>query len=378
MAQDYYEVLGVSRDASPDEIRKAYRKLAHQYHPDKTGGDKDAEEKLKEINAAYDTLKNPEKRAQYDRFGPEAAQYGAGGGGFGGFSGFGGPGGFESAFDDIFDMFFGREGGPGGGRRRTATPGNDLEYPLKVTLWEAATGTKKKISFNRMETCSTCTGSGAEPGSTPEACNSCRGAGQVRVSQGFFSITRTCPKCKGAGRVVTNPCRDCSGRGTVKSKRELSVDLPPGVDTGSRLRIPGEGEPGMGGGPRGDLYVLVEVEPDEIFSREGNDIICEVPVSFPQAALGTTVRVPSLNGEAELKVPAGTQSGTMFRLRGLGMPDIRGYAHGDQLVKVVVETPTKLSREQKDMLQRFEELSDERSYPKYRRFMDTLKKSFGG
>lgn len=373
MTRDYYETLGVSRDATDDEIRKAYRKLAHKYHPDKTGGDKEAEEKLKEINAAYDTLKNPEKRAKYDRFGAAGETMGAGGFG-GGFSGFGGAG-TETPFDDIFDMFFGREGG--GARRRAATPGNDLEYRVTITLREAASGSKKKISFNRMENCSECSGTGSAPGTSPETCTQCGGTGQVRVAQGFFSITRTCPRCRGMGKIVSNPCSSCSGRGMKKSRRELSVDLPAGVDSGTRLRIAGEGEPGQGGGPRGDLYILIEVERDELFSRDGNDIVCEVPISFPQATLGATLRVPSLNGEAELKVPAGTQSGTVFRLRGLGMPDIRGYAHGDQLVKIVVETPAKLTREQKDLLKRFEELSDAKAYPLHRRFMDTIKKSFG-
>lgn len=369
MPRNHYDTLGVSRDASLEEIRRAYRKLAHKYHPDKTGGDKKAEDKLKEINSAYDILKNVEKRSKYDRFGNAGEQYGGGGQGFGG-------AGFDSAFDDIFDMFFGREGG--GVRRRAATPGHDLEYRVSVTLREAATGGKKKISFNRMESCGDCSGTGATRGSSPEGCTQCGGSGQVRVAQGFFSITRTCPQCRGMGRVIKNPCSRCSGRGLVKTRRELSVDIPPGVDTGTRLRIGGEGEPGQGGGPRGDLYIYVEVETKDIFQREGNDIICEVPVSFTQATLGTTIRVPSLNGEAELKIPAGTQSGTVFRLRGLGMPDIRGYTHGDQLVRVAVETPTKLNREQKELLRRFDELSDVKTYPLHRRFMNNIKKSFGG
>lgn len=366
--RDYYEVLGVPRNASADEIRRAYLKLAHKYHPDKTGGDKAAEEQLKEINAAYDTLKNPEKRAKYDRFGDAASQFGDAG-----FGGFGGGAGFESPFEDFFDVLFGR----GGGRRGAAAPGNDLEYRVTLTLREAAFGVKKDVSFQRMELCGECNGSGAAAGSRPEMCPECGGSGQVRAAHGFFSVTRSCTRCRGTGRVISSPCRRCNGGGRVRSQRDLSVDIPPGVDTGSRLRISGEGEPGVGGGPRGDLYVYIEVEPDEIFKREGNMLVCEMPISFPQAALGDTIRVPTLTGEAELKIPAGTQSGTVFRLRGMGLVDLRGYAQGDQLVKVKVETPTRLTREQKDLLKRFDELSDEKSYPLHKRFVDAIKRSLG-
>lgn len=374
--EDYYEILGVARDASPEEIRKAYLKLAHKYHPDRTGGDKAAEEKLKEINEAYDTLKNAEKRAQYDRFGRAGDHFaGAGGGfeGFGGFGGFGGggPGGFETPFEDFFDVLFGRGGG--GARRRAATPGNDLEVRVSVTLREAAFGTKKTVKINRSEVCSECSGSGAAPGSQPQTCPECGGAGQVRRAQGFFSITQTCPRCRGTGRVIPKPCSRCNGSGRVRVQREISVDLPPGVDTGSRLRVAGEGEPGEGGGPRGDLYIYVQVLPDEIFVREGNDVICEVPITFVQAALGTTIRVPTLRGEAELKIPAGTQSGQLFRMRNQGVPDLRGYRQGDQIVRIQVETPARLSREQRELLQKFQELSDSNSHPLQRRFLDRLK-----
>jgi molecular chaperone DnaJ len=365
---DLYEILGVSRDASDDEIRRAYLKLAHKYHPDKTGGDKPAENKLKEINAAYDVLKNPEKRKQYDRFGSVGEQGGFGGAGFGG-AGFGGA---ESPFDDFFDMLFGRGGGRG---RSGARPGNDLEYRTAITLEEAAFGAKRKLKFARMELCSECAGSGAAPGSRPETCSTCHGAGQVRVAQGFFSVTQTCHKCRGAGKTVSKPCPRCTGTGRVRLAREINVDIPAGIDTGMRLRVAGEGEPGENGGPRGDLHVLIEVQPHDLFAREGTEIICEFPVSFVQAALGDTVRVPTLKGDADLKVPPGTQSGTLFRLRGMGMPDLRGYRQGDQIVRVAVEIPAKLTKRQRDLLKEFEQENDAKAYPLYKRFMDKLKKT---
>ncbi len=376
---DYYEILGVSRDASPEEIRKAYLKLAHKYHPDKTGGDKAAEDKLKEINEAYDVLKNQKKRQEYDRFGAagEAFSGARGGGGFdpSGF-GFGGDAsGFDAPFEDFFDVLFGR----GQGRRRSGpAPGADLEVRVTVTLKEAAFGAKKRVTINRREPCGDCKGTGAAPGTQPQTCPECRGAGQVRRAQGFFSITQTCPRCRGAGRTITKPCGKCSGNGRVPMPKEISIDIPAGVDTGSRLRVPGEGESGDSGGPYGDLYIFVEVEPHEVFERRGNDIVCEVPISFPQAALGATIRVPTLKSEAEVKVPPGTQSGTLFRLRGQGMPDLRGYQKGDQFVKVQLETPTKLTKEQKELLRQFEDASQQHSYPLHKRFLEKIKRSLGG
>ncbi len=370
MAQstDLYELLGVSRTATDEEIRRAYLKLAHKYHPDKTGGDKEAEEKLKRINAAYDILKNADKRKQYDAFGSTGPGMGAGG--FRGAGGdFAGGAGFDSPFDDFFEMLFGR----GGGRRQAARPGNDIECRAGITLEEAAAGVKKKVKFSRLEMCNDCSGSGAAPGSTADACPSCQGSGQVRASHGFFSVTQTCPQCRGTGRIVINPCRRCGGRGRIKISRELAVDIPAGVDTGVSLRLAGEGEPGENGGPRGDLHIHIEVEPHDVFQRQGTDIICDLPISFPKAALGATVRVPTLRGEEELKVPAGTQNGTILRLRGLGMPGLRGYRQGDQLVRVVVEVPSRLTRRQKELLEEFERESDEKDYPLYRRFMETLK-----
>lgn len=370
--KDLYEILGVSRDASDQEIRKAYLKLAHKYHPDKTGGDKAAEEKLKEINGAYDVLKNAEKRRQYDAFGQAGPGMGggAGPGGFGGFGGFN-PGG-ESPFDDFFDMIFGRGGAQGGTRPRA---GNDLEYRISITLEEAAFGAKKKIRFGRLETCNDCSGSGAAAGTKPETCSTCKGAGQVRVSQGFFSVTQTCHRCRGAGRMIATPCPRCSGNGRTKIQREVSVDIPAGVDTGMRLRVPGEGEPGEHGGPRGDLHIAIEIQHHDIFVREGTEIICEFPISFTQAALGATVRVPTLKGDVELKVPAGSQPGALLRMRGMGMPDLRGYRQGDQIVRLMVEVPNKLTKRQKELLQEFEKENDAKAYPLYKRFMDRLKKT---
>lgn len=369
MPGDYYDILGVPRNSSEEEIRTAYRKLAHKYHPDKTGGDKVAEDKLKEINGAYDVLKNKEKRTQYDRFG----QAGPGGAGFpGASSGFGAG----SPFEDIFDAFFGGTGARTQGGARPPSRGDDLEYPVRITLREAAFGMKKQLRFNRTEHCAECHGTGAKAGSGMDTCSQCGGAGQVRMSQGFFSITRTCPRCQGAGRIVTDPCRTCGGSGTVRGERELAVDVPAGVDTGSRMRVTGEGEPGRNGGPRGDLYVSIEVESDPVFDREGNDVHCDVPIDFPQAILGATITVPTLAGEAELKIPSGTQSGTLFKLRGLGIPDVHGYRKGDQIVQIQVETPAKLTKEQKEIIRHFDDLSSSKTYPLHRRFTDKLKKSF--
>jgi molecular chaperone DnaJ len=364
--KDLYEILGVPRTATQDEIRKAYLKLAHKFHPDKTGGDPEAEQRLKEVNAAYDVLKNAEKRKQYDRFGEEGNPFG--GGGFGG----GGGAGFEAPFEDFFDMLFGQGGRRGGGGAR-AQQGRDLEMGVTVSLKEAATGVKKTIRFNRKETCTSCRGSGAAPGTQPEACSQCGGAGQVRATHGFFAVNRVCPRCGGSGRFIPKPCRSCGGNGMETAKRELEVEIPAGIESGHQLRVTGEGEPGPNNGPRGSLYLAITVEPHEVFKRDGTTITCDVPISFTQAALGDKIRVPTLDGEADITVPAGTQSGTQFRLRGLGMPDLRGYRQGDQIVEIKVETPTKLSKRQKELLEEFQELSDHKNYPLYRRFLDRFK-----
>ncbi|MCK5863020.1 MAG: molecular chaperone DnaJ [Candidatus Hydrogenedentes bacterium] len=367
---DLYEVIGVSKSSSQQELRKAYLKLAHKYHPDKTGGDKVAEDKLKEINAAYDILKNPDKRKQYDQFGNTDGQP------FGGFGqGFGGNAG-ESPFGDLFDTLFGQGGGRQGRRgANRAQPGHDLEYELSITLKEVSEGCKKTISFSRPETCSNCNGSGASKGSSPKTCPQCRGAGQVRVAHGVFSMSQTCPQCRGAGQVISNPCRSCSGTGQVHGKRELNIDIPAGVESGNRLRVTGEGEAGRSNGPRGDLYIRINVRSHDFFERAGTDLICVVPITFTQAALGATVRVPTISGMAELKVPAKTQSGTQLRLRGHGLPDMRGYRQGDQLVLIRLETPVKLSRRQRELLEEFEELCNNRTYPDNNSFKNDLNKS---
>jgi molecular chaperone DnaJ len=357
-------MLGVSRKASQDEIRKAYLKLAHKYHPDKTGGDKAAEDKLKEVNAAYDVLKNTEKRSQYDQFGSTDGSNPFAGGGFGG----GGAGGFDAPFEDLFDMFFGQGGGSRGRRRSGARPGSDLEYTMQIDLKEAAHGTTKKIRYSRKESCADCSGTGAASGSRPDICPGCRGTGQVRSSQGILSVARVCPQCRGAGKIITKPCHTCNGNGQKKTKRELSVDVPAGIDSGQRLHFQGEGEGGTGGGPRGDLYVRIQVQAHPLFEREGATLFCEVPLSITEAALGTTLRVPTLNGHIDLKVPAGTQSGDKLRLRGQGLPEVRGYYQGDQIVQVFVETPKKLSRRQKELMKELQESYDPRAHPRRKKF----------
>jgi len=368
---DLYEILGVSKSASQEEIRKAYLKLAHKYHPDKTGGDKAAEDKLKEINAAYDILKNPEKRRQYDQFGTADGQpFGGFGQGFG--QGYGGDFG-ESPFGDLFDMLFGQGGRAGQRGANRPQPGHDLEYELSVTLSEVAKGCKKTISFSRPETCNDCGGSGAAKGTSAETCPQCRGAGQVRMAHGVFSMSQTCPRCRGAGKVISNPCRSCNGAGQVKTKRELSIDIPAGVEAGNRLRVAGEGEAGRMGGPRGDLYIRIRVAPHEFFERSGTDLICIVPITFTQAAIGATIRVPTISGAAELKVPPATQTGTQLRMRGHGLPDMRGYRQGDQIVIIRVETPVKLSRRQRELLEEFESLSNNRTYPDNDAFKNRVK-----
>jgi molecular chaperone DnaJ len=363
--RDYYEILGVSRNATDEEIRKAYRKLAHKYHPDKTGGDKEAEEKFKEVGEAYSVLSDPQKRAQYDRFGHAEP-------GFQDFEGFtrtSSFGGFEDLFGDVFQDFFGRPS-----RTRTAArPGADLRYDLEISLKEASTGTEKNILLQRAETCQQCQGSGAKSGTSRATCSQCGGRGQVQQVQGFFSISRTCPMCRGEGSIVKEPCSACGGSGRVRSRRELRVKIPPGVDTGHRLKVRGEGEAGTLGGERGDLYVLVHVRDHPVFERAGNDILCEVPISFVQATLGDRIEVPTLDGRVSLKIPSGTQTNKMFRLRGKGMPNVHGYGRGDQLVRVIVETPTRLNEQQKKLLREFARISGDDVHPLRRSFLSKIK-----
>lgn len=373
--RDYYEVLGVSRDASPEEIKKAYRKLARQYHPDANPGDKTAEERFKEIAEAYEVLSDPEKRANYDRFG----HAGVNGQGFGGFGeGFGGFGTDFGGFGDLFDIFFG-----GATRaRRGPQKGADVRVDLEISFKEAAFGVEKDIRVMRVEECDHCGGTGAAPGSAPKKCPVCQGTGQVQFSQstpfGRIMQTHTCDRCRGTGRIIEKPCGACNGSGLVRRPRTIHVKIPAGVDTGTRLRVPGEGEAGLRGGPRGDLYVYISVRPHRFFRREGNDVICEVPISFAQAALGDEIEVPTLDGTAKIRVPEGTQHGTEFRLRGKGIPDLNGYGRGDQFVRVKVVTPTRLSERQKQLLREFAATFGENPSGEAKGFFEKVKDAFMG
>lgn len=346
--RDYYETVGVSENASQDEIRAAYRELARTLHPDKTGGDEDAEDRLKEINAAYDTLKNPEKRKEYDRKRSFGGQGFEGSGGFD-FSGAGASG---AGFADIFSSIFG--GGHQAPPRPMAHRGADLEARIAVTLQDVATGTSKSLRIRRHESCSACDGSGAAPGTTATACMECGGAGQVTHGDGMFQMRQRCPRCRGLGTIISTPCSTCAGSGRKKTKREISVSIPSGVQSGTRLRLAGEGEAGYRGGARGDLYVRVELKPDPFFVREGQDIVCEVPVTFAEAALGARIDVPTLDGIAKVTVKPGTQNGTLLRMRQMGLPTLGGTARGDELIKVRVEVPKKLTRNQIKLLKQFD------------------------
>ena len=367
--RDYYEVLGVHRAATEEELKKAYRKLAIKYHPDKNQGDAEAEERFKELSEAYQVLSQTELRLRYDRFGH--AGLGAGAGASAGF-GQGFP-----AFEDLFDMFgFGDVfGGRAGGRRAGPRRGSDLRYDVDITLEEAARGLKTKIRVPRLETCETCNGSGAAEGSSPTCCSTCQGNGQVRYQQGFFSVARTCSQCRGTGKVIRDVCRKCRGEGRLQREKMLEIKMPAGVDNGSRLRIAGEGEAGEMGGPRGDLYVMVHVKEHDIFERRDANLYCAIPISFTQAALGAEITVPTLDGEERLRVGEGTQSGSVFRIKGKGMPVLGGRGRGDQYVAVNIITPTNLSREQRRLL---EELSKvEESADDDRGIMDKVKDIFG-
>lgn len=369
--KDYYNILGVSRDASDSEIKKAFRRLVHEYHPDKHKGDPEVEEKFKKINEAYSVLKDPKKRAQYDRFGYAGQGTGYGEAGYGA-GDFGGAN-FEDLFGDVFSEFF----GGGGGRRRPPTErGMDLRYDLEVDFDEAAFGGEHTIKVPRTDACGECGGSGARAGTQPVVCPNCKGVGQVRYQQGFFAISRPCTACAGTGKVVRDPCSRCAGSGTVQVTRELKVKVPPGVDTGSRLRLSGEGEAGRRGGPPGDLYVMIRVKPHPIFKRHNDDIICEVPVGFPQAALGAEIDVPTLDGANKLKIPAGTQSGKVFRLKDLGIPSLHTGRRGDLQVVVKVETPTKLTERQKELLEEFANISGEETNPLKKNFFSKVKEIF--
>ncbi len=341
--QNYYSILGVGRDAREEDLKKAYRKQALRYHPDRNSGDKSAEERFKEINEAYAVLSDPEKRRQYDLFGE--VRDGAGPGG-----GFDFSGGFGDIFSDIFEDMFGDMGRK---RRPRAARGADLRYDLELKFEEAVFGKELKLKIPRTERCADCSGNGAQDGTAFRSCRICNGTGQVRFQQGFFTIARTCEQCRGTGRTITQRCPTCEGRGTIQRERVLSLKIPAGVEDGSRIRLSGEGEPGTHGGSSGDLYVVLSVKPDPHFSREGNDLHCEVPISFVQAALGAKIQVRTLQGEASLKIPPGTQPGSTFRLKGHGVPDLRGGGKGDLVVRVRVEIPRKITGQQKDLLREY-------------------------
>jgi len=375
--RDYYEVLGVDRNASVEEIKKAYRKLALKYHPDRNPGDKQAEDRFKEATEAYEVLASVEKRRMYDQFGHAGV-------------GAGGPGGFEftgqafTDFSDIFgdfsDLFEGLFGGVGLGGRRSRSRvrrGDDLRYDLQITLKEAFTGVEKTVEIPKQVACEACDATGCAPGTQPESCPQCRGTGQVTASQGFFSISRTCSRCGGRGAVISNPCVACHGTGRVLKRQKVNVRVPRGSESGLKLKIPGEGEVGVGGGPPGDLYIFLTVTHHPLFVRDGDDLLCEVPISITQAALGTEIKVPTMDGRAKVKIPSGTQSGKIFRLRGHGMPNLRGYGYGDQLVRVVVETPTKLTARQRQLLEEFARAGGEECHPQSKSFFDKVKQVFG-
>ncbi len=370
--RDYYEVLGVKRDADEAEIKKAYRRIAMKFHPDRNPDDKDAEEKFKEASEAYEILSDEQKRAAYDRMGHAAFEQG-GGAGPGGFSG-GGFGNFSDIFGDVFGDIF---GGGGGRARGGPSRGSDLRYNLEIDLEEAVRGTTTRIRVPTLVACKPCDASGAKPGSKPVTCKTCNGMGQVRMQQGFFAVQQACPTCRGRGTTISDPCTSCRGQGRVEEEKTLSVKIPPGVDNGDRIRLAGEGEAGMDGGPSGDLYVQINVRPHAIFERDGKNLYCEVPISIVDAALGGELEVPTLDGKVMLKVPEETQTGKLFRLRGKGVVPVRGGQPGDLICKVTVETPVNLSKQQKDILRQFQEsIEGTRHSPKKSSWFDGVKAFF--
>jgi molecular chaperone DnaJ len=361
-AKDYYAILGVPRDADDSALKKSYRHLARTYHPDRNPGDKSAEERFKEISEAYAVLSDPEKRAHYDRFGTVPGAGGMGEAGFG------------SIFEDLFEGFF---GGGDRGRRTRARRGEDLRYDLEISLEEAAEGLETKLQIPRLETCETCRGTGHEVGAQPEVCSTCRGQGQVRRSQGFLTVAMPCPSCRGEGQLNRHPCKACRGQGRQSRERLLKVTIPAGVEHGNQLRLPGEGEGGLLGGPAGDLYVVLHIRPHEIFARHGANLMTELPVTFPQAALGCELEVPVLKGKARLTVPPGTQPGQRLVLRGKGMPHLRGRGRGDAIYEVVVEVPTHLTPRQRELLDELERTSQGQAGPRLAGFVERMKKLFG-
>lgn len=379
--RDYYEVLGAKKGASAEELKKAYRQKAKELHPDRNSDNPQAEAQFKEVNEAYEVLKDDQKKAAYDRFGHAAFENGMGGGQRPG-QGYGQQGDFASAFSDVFEDLFGdfMGGRGGGGNRSRAQRGSDLRYNLRVTLEEAHRGSQKTIAVPTSVACEVCSGSGAEGGAEPVTCPTCNGMGKVRAQQGFFTVERTCPQCNGMGQIIKNPCRSCSGHGRVERERTLSVNIPQGVETGTRIRLAGEGEAGLRGGPQGDLYIFIEVKEHAIFQRDGVHLFCRVPVSMPTAALGGEVGVPTIDGgKARVKVPAGAQTGKQMRLRQKGMPALRGGGIGDMVIELAVETPVNLTSRQRDLLREFEALSEENNpesgsfFAKVKGFWDGMK-----
>jgi molecular chaperone DnaJ len=380
--RDYYDVLGVPRNAGEQDLKSAFRKLAKDHHPDRNPGDTDAEQKFKELNEAYEVLKDPQKRAAYDRFGHAAFDGGMGGRGGGGGAGFGPD--FASSMSDIFDDLFGEFMG---GRRGNSTyqrnqgreRGADLRYNMEITLDDAYAGKTAQIRVPTSVTCDVCSGTGAKAGTKPVTCATCGGAGKVRASQGFFTIERTCPTCQGRGETIADPCAACNGAGRVVKERTLSVNIPQGVEDGTRIRLSGEGEAGLRGGPAGDLYIFLSIKPHELFQRDGSDVFCRVPISMTTAALGGQIEVPTLDGTmSRVKVPEGTETGKQFRLKGKGMPMLRSTATGDLYIQVDVETPKNLSRKQRDLLEEFEKLSAKETSPASTGFFARMKDLFGG
>ncbi|MFC7702708.1 molecular chaperone DnaJ [Plastorhodobacter daqingensis] len=381
--RDFYEVLGVARGASPDEIKKAYRQKAKEFHPDRNADNPNAEAQFKEVNEAYDVLKDAERKAAYDRFGHAAFDGGMGGGGQRGRGAYAqGQGDFASAFSDVFEDLFGDFMGgqrAGGGRQRAAR-GSDLRYNLRVTLEEAYGGVQKTITVPASTSCDACNGTGAEGGAEPVTCPTCSGMGKVRAQQGFFTVERTCPTCGGLGQIIKNPCKACGGAGRIEKERALSVNIPAGVETGTRIRLSGEGEAGLRGGPSGDLYIFIDVREHPLFQRDGVNLYCRVPVSMTTAALGGDIEVPTIDGgRSRVKVPVGSQTGKQMRLRGKGMPALRGAGQGDMLIELAVETPVNLTARQKELLREFEKLSEDNNpegssfFSKVRSFWDGMK-----
>ncbi len=366
--QDYYETLGVSKGASAEEIKRAFRKLAMKYHPDRNSGDKTSEQKFKNINEAYDVLKDEQKRAAYDRYGHAAFEQG----GVRGASDFGFAGGFADIFDEMFGEFVG-----GARRREGSNRGSDLRYNLEITLEDAFRGKQTTIRVSTLVNCEHCHGTGAEPGSRPVSCPTCHGRGRVRATQGFFTIERTCPSCQGAGRVIERPCRPCGGQGRVRREKTLSVNIPPGVEDGTRIRLAGEGEVGLRGGSPGDLYLFIGVAPHRLFQREGANIHCRVPLPMTTAALGGVIEVPTVDGgRARITVPAGTQSGHQFRLKGKGMPVLRSAARGDMYIQAIIETPVNLTKRQQELLREFEKAGNRGTHPESEGFFARVKEFF--